>query len=117
MPLCEDGFDEWTFDLALDRNPTVTDSALSFCLNFAQDGKISGKVFDSNAVFLSDVTGRNQPFTLEGVDPALTLMSLDFSINLVNVTISGMKLGLAFEGRFRSFAAASLAARITDLKQ
>ena len=109
---CDAGTQEWTFDLALDSNPTVPDSRLIFCIGFptTEPGAISGKVLDTNGVPLSVLGGHIQPFVHAGPGLGASLMSFDFILDNVNVTMSGLRLGPRFEGRFRAFATAQLAA-------
>lgn len=106
---CDAGFQEWTFDLVLDKDPTTVDSRLVFCIRFNADQSIDGKVF-RGTTFLSNVTGKNKPFGHANPGGGASLMSVDFSMDGVNVTIAGVKLPTKFEGRLRSFIAASLAA-------
>lgn len=109
---CDTGFEEWTFDLVLDRNPVIVDSRLVFCLQFFPDRRIEGKVFKSDGTFLSNLSGRNQPFVHVAPGAGVTLMSVDFLMSPVLVTISGVKLGRRFEGRLRASTTVALAAAL-----
>ena len=109
---CAAGFDEWTVDLVLDRNPTTVDSRLVFCIKFGTgaDQSITGKVFNPDGTEVSDLTGRNKPFGHANPGGGASLFSMDFSMGSVKVTIAGVKLPTRFEGRLRGFDTAALVA-------
>lgn len=109
---CEDGFEQWTFVLVLDKNPTTVDSTLVFCIKFGTgtDQSITGKVFKPDGTFVSNVTGKNKPFGHANPGGGASLMSVDFSMEAVNVTIAGVKVPGLFEGRLRAWASAAFAA-------
>jgi hypothetical protein len=114
---CDAGFQEWTFDLVLDKNPGVLDSRLVFCLKFNADlnRTIEGKVFKTDGSFVSDIDknrSRTQSFGHVTPGAGVSLMSIEFVMDSVNVNISGAKLGPRFEGRLRAFTSAALIAAL-----
>jgi len=106
---CDTGFQEWTVNLFLDTDPSTVDTQLVFCIRFNANQTIDGKAFDTSGMFVSNVTGRNKPFGHANPGGGASLISLEFSMNSVNVTIAGVKLPTRFEGRLRAFGAAELA--------
>lgn len=107
---CAAGFQEWTVDLVLDKNPGTLDSRLVFCIKFNADQTVEGKVFNLDGTEVSVLTGRNKPFGHANPGGGASLISMDFSMGSVKVTIAGVKLPTKFEGRLRAWVAASFAA-------
>ena len=107
---CAAGFQEWTVDLVLDRNPTQVDSRLVFCIKFNADQTVEGRVFNADGTEVSPLTGRNKPFGHANPGGGASLSSMDFSMGSVRVTIAGVKLPNRFEGRLRAFDTAAFAA-------
>ena len=107
---CAAGFEEWTVDLVLDSNPGTLDTRLVFCLKFNADKTIEGKVFKTDGTPVSDLTGMNKPFGHANPGGGASLISMDFLMDSVSVTIAGVKLPTKFEGRLKAFEAAEFAA-------
>ena len=103
---CDAGFDEWTVDLILDKDPNQ-DLPLVFCIKFPNDGSITGKVFTPEGSLVSNLNGRHQPFRHVGGLGGAFLLNVEFVMDSVNVTITAVMVTRKFEGRLRAFACAT----------
>lgn len=114
---------EWTLDVELDPPAVQGTRTIVFCILVDGD-RINGKVdviSNDEAVFLSNVTGRNQVLTrLISPDPMrpVRLMTLNFTWGTTNVVLSGAVFpeGLLnrFEGRLSAFGSAEPGAQLTE---
>jgi hypothetical protein len=112
---CDAEFQQWTVDLVLDKNPGTLDSRLVFCMKFNTDRTIEGTVFKSDGSFVSDIDrnrSRTQSFGHVTPGAGVSLISIEFVMDSVNVNISGAKLGQKFEGRLRAFTSVALIAAL-----